>query len=118
MILEDTVQSTVDDNIFTVCCGRTMQDAEQLCYCNTQILTSDFVDFEEETKNVQVYDLSTGCANCEFFYDTNCPEYIKLIEKFVKNRSADPYSFEQAISIQECGSYLTYSSDLYNPLEA
>ena len=118
MILENTLESVVDDDIFTVCCGRTIQDAEQLCYCKVQILTSDFVDFEEETKKIQVYDLSTGCANCEFFYDTHCPEYIKLIEKFVNNRSTDPYSFEEAISIQECNSYLPYSANTYNPLEA
>lgn len=118
MILENTLESVVDDDIFTVCCGRTMQDAEQLCYCKVQILTSDFVDFEEETKKIQVYDLSTGCANCEFFYDTHCPEYIKLVEKFVTNRSSDIYSFEEAISIQECKSYLPYSANIYNPLEA
>ena len=118
MILENTLESVVDDDIFTVCCGRTLRDAEQLCYCNVQILTSDFVDFEEETKKIQVYDLSTGCPNCEFFYDTHCPEYIKLIEKFVNNRSTDPYSFEEAISIQECNSYLPYSANTYNPLEA
>jgi hypothetical protein len=118
MILENTLESVVDDDIFTVCCGRTLRDAEQLCYCKVQILTSDFVDFEEETKTIQVYDLSTGCANCEFFYDTHCPEYIKLIEKFVTNRSTDIYSFEEAISIQECNSYLPYSANIYNPLEA
>jgi hypothetical protein len=118
MILENTLESVVDDDIFTVCCGRTLRDAEQLCYCKVQILTSDFVDFEEETKTIQVYDLSTGCANCEFFYDTHCPEYIKLIEKFVTNRSTDIYSFEEAISIQECKSYLPYSANIYNPLEA
>lgn len=54
VILEDSLvndgHGLLDDNIFTLCCGRTLQDAQLLCYCSTQILTSDFIDFEEETK--------------------------------------------------------------------
>ena len=122
VVLEDSLlndqDSVLDDNIFTLCCGRTLEEAQLLCYCNVQILTSDFIDFEEETKTVQVYDLTTKCSSCEYFYDEHCPEYIKLVGNFANNRSLHPESFEEAISIQDCGSYIPYSSDLNSHLEA
>jgi hypothetical protein len=112
-ILEDDISSTNPSHSedATVCCGRSYADALALCSCDPAILVSDLDEFDTHTRSINVYNLSSNCSSCEFYYDVSCPSYKNLLKHFVSNEySLNLELITNKIDDTDCPVYTPYSS--------
>ena len=110
-ILEDDISSTNHSEDLTVCCGRSYSDALALCVCEPEILVSDLDEFDTHTRSINVYNLSSNCSSCEFYYDVACPSYKNLLKHFVSNEySLNLELITNKIDDTDCPVYTPYSS--------
>ena len=97
---------------FTLCCSTPLSRIEG-CKCSLQVLPSDVNEFEYVTKSLYVYDNTSKCNSCEFYYDAYCPRYFNLIEKYVDTKNQDPSEYSHKINDEGCSDFVlsTYISD-------
>ena len=109
IIEKDSIEIELEER--TVCCGKSYQDALTLCLCEPQVLVSDLDEFDAHIRSINVYDISSNCSSCEFYYDVACPSYKKLLNEFVSNE----YSLNLELNTSKiddtnCSTYMPYSS--------
>jgi hypothetical protein len=88
-----------DDHL--VCCDLPISIDYQ-CQCSKTLYFDDLRSFDEHHP-YDIYDQSSDCSSCEYYYSRNCPFYLKAIVDFASN--GEVFSGK----IQDCEKYTKYS---------
>jgi len=107
-LLENTVEQK---DLHTLCCNQTYEQAIATCICEPQILATDYEEFDKYTKEINIYDTTSNCSSCQFYYDHACPFYKDSLISFISNEyyiNLDLLS--ESISHFNCDSFVPYSN--------
>jgi len=97
---------------YLLCCGIHIEDIKT-CFCDPQILYEDYIDFDLDTRDIEVYDkdLSSNCSSCDHYNNYSCPKidsqllsYVKSKPKYLSRVSLNP----PMIHSDGCNSYIPY----------
>ena len=90
---------------FTVCCNVPIEESYK-CICTTTVLYSDVMSFDH-AHPYDVYDRSSTCLDCEYYYSKNCEPYFNSILEFARTKT--PIS----TPIKECSDFMPFSKLSY-----
>jgi hypothetical protein len=99
------------DHSKTVCCNELIASLNNnVCDCINPVYYTQVLEFDQ-SHPYNVYDSSSSCADCEYYYSRSCTPYLVSILDHARNGKA------LASQIKECNLYLpcqtSYSQDSY-----
>lgn len=90
------------DETKTVCCDVPLSAIEQ-CTCQKSVYYDDVIEFDQYHP-YNVYDNTSNCVDCEFYYSRNCKPYLNSIVNFAKNKQ------KIETPITECQDYIRFEN--------
>lgn len=107
----EDIHITSVENIHTLCCNQTYENALVTCICEPQIINEDLRNFDNYTKSIHLYDGGSQCSSCQFYYDPACPAYMNLLKSFVQNENFINIDLtEESINGVNCNTFLSYDN--------
>lgn len=86
---EDKLESYFEEEDYLLCCGIHVDDIAT-CFCEPQILYQHYIDFELDTRDIEIYDkddATSKCMSCEHYYNHTCPAIKQHLVSYSVNKS-------------------------------
>lgn len=105
----DLDSPTSPEKTLTLCCFASPND----CYCPTQVLAIDSMDFDNFIGSTNVYHPTTRCSSCFNYYDVACPRYAAQVVDFMNNKNhRGNLDYEHQIAGEDCSDYRPYLDNI------
>ena len=88
---------------YTLCCDLPVSMIEA-CTCPVTVLEENIFHFDNAHSKVDIYDMSTKCADCNNYYQTSCPAFKNAIVDYMTNNKIVTHVFEP------CDAFIDYRS--------